>query len=136
RTRYCTAVQAQENKQITWSQSNKCHLHRQWFTQLYLVLERNALAFSIEQCVNRQSATPFIEGHHDPVRLRNRAQAVVHRSDEWHAVFIDATRFARLFKIQNSVSAPLFHFSGDRIGHAALTNHEAIFHQSPNSQPT
>src|SRR5262245_66419124 len=121
---------------MAWLEMIKRDLPGQSFIQVYRILDRNALAFRVEQRVDRQAATPFIEGHHDPVRLRNRAQAVVHRSGKWHAVFIDAARFTRLFKIENAISPPLFHFSGDRIGQAALTEDEDIFDNWANSHVT
>src|SRR5262245_18435201 len=112
---------------MAWLEMIKRDLPGQSFIQVYRILDRNALTFRVEQRVDRQATTPFIEGHHDPVRLRNRAQAVVHRSGEWNTVFIDAARFPRLIKVENSISPPLIHVSGDRIGQAALSKHDDIF---------
>jgi hypothetical protein len=99
---------------------------------MHRVFDRNALSLGVEQRVDRQAATTFTQSDDNPMCAWDGPQPMVHRAQEWHAVFEHPARLSRFGEIQNPVSSPLFHLSGDRSRERALTQHENVFYEGSN----
>ena len=114
---------------MAWLQLIQRELAGQAFVEMDRVLDRDALALGVEQCLDGQPAASFTECHHDPMRPGDRPQAAVQRAHKRHAVFEHASRLSRLHQVEDSVPTPLSHLLGDGIGESALTQDKNIFNK-------
>jgi hypothetical protein len=115
--------------QMTGLQLVQNQFARQSFIQMDRVLDLDPLSLCIEQRFDGQTSSALVQGHDDSVRLRNRPQSPVQRSDERHPVLEHAPRLSGFHQVENAVSPPLFHFSGDCGRKAALSENEDVFYK-------